>query len=434
MSSNTGNISDQDVENCPPSQQLSCTNNTNGPSISNPPSVKRNSYMKRGGRRRRWWYFNRGLQPISELAEIKDDAVKCENHDVLPTIMDDSCVINNYSHTNTTIISSDSTQNKESYSACLKLIEKFQEVVMDSAVRVIQAAFKRFRERRRFLRIKRAVMVIQRNLRKWLETKHPCIRPTDFERQSSDGSKSDEYRETIENESEGCVTEEEDKQLNCNKSEKCQENNNTNGNESSVKNSSVYKHQENTCTSDAGNVNAGVELNKAIINVEPNCLSQREEETIESSTAQVKKLVTMSTEHEHEIVRDVKSLLEELLVKVISNIPDSDGKQNQSAKSKDSMTPVNTTDIILCSSIRLTQNDETQENLLDKANINVEQDDLNCENENQSKTTAGDDMGDCVEHMPNVTKILPDSLKEICQKFLDVSETSNPHNMEDNES
>lgn len=60
----------------------------------------------------------------------------------------------------------------EDYSACNKLIEKFQEAVLDNAVRVIQAAFKRFRERRRFLKLKKAATVIQRSVRQWLQLRH----------------------------------------------------------------------------------------------------------------------------------------------------------------------------------------------------------------------------------------------------------------------
>lgn len=374
------------------------------------------------------------MQPISELAEIKDDAVKCDNHDDSPTILDDSSVINNYSPTNNTntIISSDSTQNKEGYSACLKLIEKFQEVVMDSAVRVIQAAFKRFRERKRFLRIKKAVMVIQRNLRKWLETKHPCIRPADFERQSSDGSKSDEYRETVENESEECVTEEKDEmeniQLNNNESEKCQESNDTNGNESLVENNMLDNPQENTF--DVENVNAELQLNDKTVDMQPTCLSKSEEEQVEEESSAVKDKdpVTMSAESEQEIVRNEKSLLGE----VTSNFQDSDGHGNKSEELNDLITAIDTTDI--CSS-GVTQKDEdfieTQENPLSKANIEVEQDDLHCENENQCKTTAGDDLKDKEEEVLNVTKISPDSLKVICQKSLHSSEVSNSHNTED---
>ena len=63
-------------------------------------------------------------------------------------------------------------KSKEDYSACNKLIEKFQEAVLDNAVRVIQAAFKRFRERRRFLKRRRAATVIQRSVRYWLMRRH----------------------------------------------------------------------------------------------------------------------------------------------------------------------------------------------------------------------------------------------------------------------
>ena len=68
------------------------------------------------------------------------------------------------------IISKDITPSgKDEYSACNKLIEKFQEAVIDTAVRIIQAYFKRFYERKRFLRLKKAVSVIQRSLRNWLQ-------------------------------------------------------------------------------------------------------------------------------------------------------------------------------------------------------------------------------------------------------------------------
>lgn len=63
-------------------------------------------------------------------------------------------------------------KSKEDYSACIKLIEKFQEAVLDNAVRIIQAAFKQFRERRRFLKLKKAATVIQRSVRRWLQLRH----------------------------------------------------------------------------------------------------------------------------------------------------------------------------------------------------------------------------------------------------------------------
>lgn len=66
----------------------------------------------------------------------------------------------------------ESAKSKEDYSACIKLIEKFQEAVLDNAVRVIQAAFKRFRERQQFLKLRRAATVIQRSVRRWLKLKH----------------------------------------------------------------------------------------------------------------------------------------------------------------------------------------------------------------------------------------------------------------------
>lgn len=63
---------------------------------------------------------------------------------------------------------------KDDYSACITLIEKFQEAVIDNAVRVIQAAFKRFRERQRFLKLRKAATIIQRVVRKWLGNKRSC--------------------------------------------------------------------------------------------------------------------------------------------------------------------------------------------------------------------------------------------------------------------
>lgn len=70
----------------------------------------------------------------------------------------------------------ESAKSKEDYSACIKLIEKFQEAVLDNAVRVIQVAFKRFRERRRFLKLRRAATVIQRSVRRWLKLRHSSDR------------------------------------------------------------------------------------------------------------------------------------------------------------------------------------------------------------------------------------------------------------------
>ena len=70
-----------------------------------------------------------------------------------------------------------SVRSKEEYSACIKLIEKFQDAVLDNAVRIIQAAFKRFRERRRFLKLRKAATVIQRNVRRWLQLRYSCLQP-----------------------------------------------------------------------------------------------------------------------------------------------------------------------------------------------------------------------------------------------------------------
>lgn len=150
--------------------------------------------------------FSRSLQPISEACENKDDPSITESNNAITndynnTLNDDYQNIKNQSlsseKSDVIVGSNDQPIYKDSYSPCLKVIEKFQEIVMDSAVRVIQAAFKRFRERRRFLRIKKAVMVIQRNLRKWIQARQ-CLRPAEFERQSSDGAKSDDYRESQE--------------------------------------------------------------------------------------------------------------------------------------------------------------------------------------------------------------------------------------------
>lgn len=137
--------------------------------------------------------FCRGLQPIYEAGENTVVTENINSNEYLNIKNND---LNNDDTSSGIIITNNTNQPKESYSPCLKVIEKFQEIVMDSAVRVIQAAFKRFRERKRFLRIKKAVMVIQRNLRKWIQARHPCLRPAEFDRQSSDSAKSDEYRET----------------------------------------------------------------------------------------------------------------------------------------------------------------------------------------------------------------------------------------------
>lgn len=162
-------------------------------------------------------YF-RSLQPISEAGENKDDPPSTECNNVITNDSDGYLNIKNQSlnvseKPENIIVDTNVQQQqpfKESYSPCLKVIEKFQEIVMDSAVRVIQAAFKRFRERRRFLRIKKAVVVIQRNLRKWIQARHPCLRPAEFERQSSDGAKSDEYRESEEGIEDKTLTDKED--------------------------------------------------------------------------------------------------------------------------------------------------------------------------------------------------------------------------------
>ena len=139
-------------------------------------------------------YFSpRALQPISEQGEnTKDDASKVDDNDRNSAVdggnetrsdssetkeqenLDSNnqhlvdCRHNVYNDNN----SDDSRETvqsiKEDYSACIKLIEKFQEAVLDNAVRIIQAAYKQFRERRRFLKLRKSATVIQRNVRRWL--------------------------------------------------------------------------------------------------------------------------------------------------------------------------------------------------------------------------------------------------------------------------
>ncbi|XP_001637967.2 uncharacterized protein LOC5517978 [Nematostella vectensis] len=156
-------------------------------------------------RRKKWWYFNRGLQPISEVVENKDDVTYTNESavDILRDLEDTekAVKVETISGPNGDIPSCPIKEenpgiSQSGYSACIKLIEKFQEAVLDSAVRVIQAAFKRFRERRRFLKLKKAATVIQRNFRKWLAMRHMCLGPGSFDRQRSGSSMSDEYRET----------------------------------------------------------------------------------------------------------------------------------------------------------------------------------------------------------------------------------------------
>ena len=135
-------------------------------------------------------YFSpRALQPISEQGEnTKDDISKVDENggnsavdggsetssDSLETEEQENLDSNNQ-HLEDCRHNDDSretVQSKEDYSACIKLIEKFQEAVLDNAVRIIQAAYKRFRERRRFLKLKKAATVIQRSVRQWLVVRH----------------------------------------------------------------------------------------------------------------------------------------------------------------------------------------------------------------------------------------------------------------------
>ena len=89
-------------------------------------------------------------------------------------IVNSNCehVVNSYNEDENSHGETEHLKSKEDYSACNKLIEKFQEAVLDNAVRVIQAAFQRFRERRRFLKRRRAATIIQRSVRHWLMTRH----------------------------------------------------------------------------------------------------------------------------------------------------------------------------------------------------------------------------------------------------------------------
>ena len=136
-------------------------------------------------------YFSpRALQPISEQGEnTKDDISKVDenggnsavdggsetNSDSLETEEQENLDLEHLEGCRHNVNSDDSretVQSKEDYSACIKLIEKFQEAVLDNAVRIIQAAYKRFRERRRFLKLKKAVTVIQKSVRQWLVVRH----------------------------------------------------------------------------------------------------------------------------------------------------------------------------------------------------------------------------------------------------------------------
>ena len=142
-------------------------------------------------------YFSpRALQPISEQGEnTKDDTSKVDENggnsavdgdsetssDSLDTKEQENLDSNNQHledcrynvrNDNNSDDSRETVQCKEDYSACIKLIEKFQEAVLDNAVRIIQAAYKRFRERRRFLKLKKSATVIQTSVRRWLVLRH----------------------------------------------------------------------------------------------------------------------------------------------------------------------------------------------------------------------------------------------------------------------
>ncbi|KAL9966800.1 hypothetical protein ACROYT_G024921 [Oculina patagonica] len=157
------------------------------------PAVKRSFRQKQCNWRWRWRYFTRALQPISEQGEnTKDDTNKVDDNDNNSAVdgnsenNSESLEIKEQESNNQHLVDSrhniysennsnvdrGQERNKEDYSACIKLIEKFQEAVLDNAVRVIQAAFKRFRERRRFLKLKKAATVIQRSVRRWLQLRH----------------------------------------------------------------------------------------------------------------------------------------------------------------------------------------------------------------------------------------------------------------------
>lgn len=98
-----------------------------------------------------------------EASEVNEQEIVNSNSEHL---------VNSYNEDQNSHGETEHLKSKEDYSACNKLIEKFQEAVLDNAVRVIQAAFKRFRERRRFLKRRRAATIIQRSVRHWLMTRH----------------------------------------------------------------------------------------------------------------------------------------------------------------------------------------------------------------------------------------------------------------------
>lgn len=98
-----------------------------------------------------------------EASEVNEQEIVNSNSEHL---------LNSYTEDKNSYRETEHLKSKEDYSACNKLIEKFQEAVLDNAVRVIQAAFKRFRERRRFLKRRRAATIIQRSVRYWLMRRH----------------------------------------------------------------------------------------------------------------------------------------------------------------------------------------------------------------------------------------------------------------------
>lgn len=183
------------------------------------PAVKRSFRQKQCNWRWRWKNFTRALQPISEQGEnTKDDTSKVDENggnsavgggsetssDSLETKEQENLVSNNQHledcrhnvhNDNNSDDSRENVQSKEDYSACIKLIEKFQEAVLDNAVRIIQAAYKRFRERRRFLKLKKSATVIQRTVRQWLVLRHskglPALQSTKPECEHDNGVQKD---------------------------------------------------------------------------------------------------------------------------------------------------------------------------------------------------------------------------------------------------
>lgn len=157
------------------------------------PTVKRSFRQKQSNWRWRWKNFTRHLQPIMEQGESsKDDTSKMDGNATnsstdepdeseLDSSEGDHMKVKNEqavnSNENGDMFNEEAvklTTSKDDYSPCITLIEKFQEAVIDNAVRVIQAAFKRFRERQRFLKLRKAATIIQRVVRKWLGNKRSC--------------------------------------------------------------------------------------------------------------------------------------------------------------------------------------------------------------------------------------------------------------------